>query len=191
MIVYSSMACSCPRSVWLSCPLLLSLSCATSDDPVRELSQPSQVQAATPMPRPGRTLESVSDEFELARRHVQPDRAEWYEAIRDAYGNPGQSGYDVYSSPAHPNVALVGLDSGSGLPIVRWFVLRKQSADSEWKLVYESKKPMGYALDLRAYIVQERQTTRVETRSIELDRDRKTEIERVDVLASWKEGSQP
>lgn len=143
------------------------------------------------MPRPGRNLESVSDEFELARRHVQPEAAEWYEAIRDAYGNPGPSGYDVYSSPAHPNVALVGLDTGSGLPIVRWFVLRKERAVSAWKLVYESAKPTGYALSLRAYIVQEGQTTRVETRSFELDQDRKTEIERVDVLASWKEESQP
>lgn len=143
------------------------------------------------MPRPGRNLESVSDEFELARRHVQPEKAEWYEAIREHYDYPGQSGYDAYLSPAHPNVALVGLDSGSGIPVVRWFVLRRRSSDSDWKLVYKSAKPLGYALDLRAYIVQEGQTTRVETRSFELDQDRKTEIERVDVLASWKEESQP
>jgi hypothetical protein len=142
------------------------------------------------MPRHGRNLESVSDEFELAKRQVQPERAEWYEAIRDHYDYPGQSGYDVYSSPAHPNVALVGLDSGSGLPIVRWSILRKRSSDSHWKLVYKSAEPMGYALDLRAYIVPERQTTRVETRSFELDRNRKTEVERIDVLALWKEESQ-
>lgn len=170
---------------------MLSLSCASPDPAAQEGSDPPQVQTANPLPRSGRNLESVSDEFELARRHVQPEKAEWYEAIREHYDYPGQSGYDVYSSPAHPNVALVGLDSGSGLPIVRWFVLRKRSSDSDWKLVYKSAEPMGYALDLRTYIVQERQTTRVETRSFELDRDRKTEIERVDVLASWKEESQP